>query len=59
LRVAMEPKQIIVGQDVYEMAFIYEPDGALIELLSFQTRLQSKIEYDGWEPWKETSFGLL
>ena len=33
LRIALPPEQKVIGSQVYEMAFIYDADGALIELL--------------------------
>jgi len=49
LRVAVEPMQQMIGSGVYELAFLYDADGALIELLHQQAKLPQKIT-SGWEP---------
>lgn len=49
LRVALEPRQQLIGNSVYELAFIYDADGSLVELLNLQTQLPQSIE-SGWEP---------
>jgi len=52
LRVALQPQQTIVGNEVYELAFIYDADGCLLELLHYQSTLQKEMTYSGWEyPW--------
>jgi len=56
LRIAMQPKQSIVGQNVYELAFIYDADGAIVELLHYQKTLETPMVFDGWEPWKGETF---
>ena len=50
LRVALHPRQQMIGRSVYELAFLYDADGALIELLHHQRDLEQTIE-SGWEPW--------
>jgi len=52
LRVALEPRQQLIGRDVYELAFVFDADGCLVELLHHQSRLQQDIVESGWEPWK-------
>ena len=55
LRVALSPTKRIVGTSVYEMAFIYDADGSLIELLNHSGTLQQEIS-DGWQPWDGLGF---
>lgn len=50
LRVALEPRQQIIGKRVYELAFLYDADGGLIELLHEQSELEQSLD-SGWEPW--------
>jgi hypothetical protein len=49
MRVALPPKQLIIGNVVYELAFLYDADGALIELLCQGDTLPQKVS-SGWEP---------
>lgn len=55
LRVALEPQQQMIGQGVYELAFLYDADGALIELLNKQSELSQPMA-SGWEPWDGSDF---
>lgn len=48
LRVALEPQQQIIGGSVYELAFIYDADGCLIEFLHEGKRLPQNVS-SGWE----------
>ncbi len=57
MRVALQPTKRIIGRDVYEMAFIYDADGTLVELLNWSGRLEQEIG-DGWEPWNGEGFVL-
>jgi len=50
LRVALAPTKRIIGREVYEMAFLYDADGTLVELLNHSGTLQQEVG-DGWEPW--------
>jgi hypothetical protein len=50
VRVALPPLQKLIGRAVYELAFMYDADGCLIELLNFQKELEQEME-SGWEPW--------
>ncbi|KAL3928009.1 MAG: hypothetical protein SGBAC_012838 [Bacillariaceae sp.] len=49
LRIALSPRQQMIGRSVYELAFLYDADGALVELLNKQTDLPQEID-SGWEP---------
>lgn len=55
LRVALEPTKRIIGREVYEMAFLYDADGALVELLNHSGRLEQEVG-DGWAPWDGKGF---
>jgi catechol 2,3-dioxygenase-like lactoylglutathione lyase family enzyme len=82
LRVALEPRQQMIGETVYELvsrfislhflgsdlksqfvlvcaqAFIYDADGALVELIRKQSVLSQKV-VSGWEPWDGKGFQNL
>ena len=49
LRIALSPRQQMIGRSVYELAFLYDADGALVELLNKQNDLPQEID-SGWEP---------
>ena len=51
LRIALQPKQQMIGKGVYELAFLYDADGSLVELLNKQKELEQEIT-DGWKPLK-------
>ena len=55
LRVALVPQQQILGNAVYELAFLFDADGALVELLHKQNDLPQRID-PGWEPWDGKGF---
>jgi catechol 2,3-dioxygenase-like lactoylglutathione lyase family enzyme len=55
LRVALEPQQQIIGTGVYELAFLFDTDGCLVELLHHQSELSQTIE-SGWEAWTGQGF---
>jgi catechol 2,3-dioxygenase-like lactoylglutathione lyase family enzyme len=55
LRVALAPQQQILGNAVYELAFLFDADGALVELLHKQNDLPQRID-SGWEPWDGKGF---
>lgn len=44
VRLAVDPYQQIVAQDVYEMAFVSDPDGVLLELIAFNGTLPQKMD---------------
>lgn len=50
LRIAVPTRQQIIGNGVYQIAFLYDADGALVELLYKQSELEQPMT-DGWEPW--------
>jgi catechol 2,3-dioxygenase-like lactoylglutathione lyase family enzyme len=52
LRIALGPQQQIIDSSVYELAFIYDADGSLIELLRKGKDLPQQVD-DGWEPWDD------
>eukprot|EP00585_Thalassiosira_rotula_P010086 CAMPEP_0196137540 /NCGR_PEP_ID=MMETSP0910-20130528/5493_1 /TAXON_ID=49265 /ORGANISM="Thalassiosira rotula, Strain GSO102" /LENGTH=303 /DNA_ID=CAMNT_0041398009 /DNA_START=42 /DNA_END=953 /DNA_ORIENTATION=+ len=56
LRVALSPTKRIIGREVYEMAFLYDADGSLVELLNHSGTLEQEMKMDGWEPWDGKGF---
>ena len=56
LRVALSPTKRIIGKQVYEMAFIYDADGSLVELLNHSGELKQDMVSDGWTPWDGKGF---
>jgi catechol 2,3-dioxygenase-like lactoylglutathione lyase family enzyme len=57
LRVALEPQQQIIGRNVYELAFLFDADGCLVELLNLKSVLPLTVNVQsGWEPWDGTGF---
>mmetsp|Transcript_3637 Transcript_3637/g.7583 ORF Transcript_3637/g.7583 Transcript_3637/m.7583 type:complete len:261 (-) Transcript_3637:418-1200(-) len=55
LRVALQPKQQLIGNEVYELGFIYDADGCLVEFLHKQSQLSQDID-SGWDPWDGSGF---
>lgn len=55
LRVAMSPSKRIIGREVYEMAFLFDADGTLVELMNHSGTLQQELA-DGWVPWDGRGF---
>jgi hypothetical protein len=49
------PQQQIIGSNVYEIAFLFDADGCLIELLHNSNSLPQPVS-SGWEPWNGTGF---
>lgn len=47
LRIAVEPREQMIGQYLYQLAFIYDADGAIIELLYEQRRFKQEM-ISGW-----------
>jgi hypothetical protein len=59
LNVAIQPTQQILGNAVYWLAFLYDADGALVELLCKAVDLPQQLD-SGWDPteWQGFSSGL-
>ena len=55
LRIALPPRQQIIGRSVYELAFVNDADGCLVVLLHQQSELPKTLE-SGWEPWDGEGF---
>lgn len=55
LRVALEPRQQIIGGSVYELGFIFDADGALIEFLHKQSEIEQQMD-SGWGGWDGKGF---
>lgn len=55
LRVALEPRQQIIGKHVYELAFLFDADGALIEFVHKQSDVEQEVA-SGWEAWNGKGF---
>lgn len=49
LRIASPPFKRLIGREIYEIAFLYDADGALVELLNHQGTLEQEME-DDWKP---------
>ena len=47
LRIAVEPREQMIGLYLYQLAFIYDADGAIIELLYQQRRFRQDM-ISGW-----------
>jgi len=58
LRVAIPPQQLMISKrGLYEVAFLYDADGCLVELLNFLTKLKYQDTMDsGWDEWDGTGF---
>ena len=59
LRVAVQPRQQVIGTQVYELAFLYDADGAIIELVRYIKEVDLKpgqVMDSGWEPWDGKGF---
>ncbi|KAL3783709.1 hypothetical protein ACHAWO_000301 [Cyclotella atomus] len=50
LRIASPPFKRLIGRELYEIAFLYDADGALVELLNHQGTLEQEMEIDDWKP---------
>lgn len=55
LRVALEPRQQIIGKNVFELAFLFDADGALIEFVNKQSNVEQEIT-SGWDVWDGKGF---
>jgi len=58
LKVAIPPQQLMISKrGLYEVAFLYDADGCLVELLNFLTKLKYQdIMGSGWDEWDGTGF---
>ena len=56
LRVALPPRQQMIATTVYELAFLYDADGCLVELLYEVGKTTSSMVASGWEPWDGQGF---
>ena len=59
LRIAVKPRQQVIGNQVYELAFMYDADGTVVELVRYikEVELKDGQEMDsGWEPWDGRGF---
>jgi len=50
LRIALYPRQQIIGRYVFELAFVYDADGSVLELLNL-IKVLDRVVDSGWEPW--------
>lgn len=55
LRIAMQPKQQVIGSQVFELAFVYDADGVVVELMRYIKDLDQTVQ-SGWEPWDGEGF---
>eukprot|EP00586_Coscinodiscus_wailesii_P017891 CAMPEP_0172511974 /NCGR_PEP_ID=MMETSP1066-20121228/240702_1 /TAXON_ID=671091 /ORGANISM="Coscinodiscus wailesii, Strain CCMP2513" /LENGTH=120 /DNA_ID=CAMNT_0013291569 /DNA_START=482 /DNA_END=844 /DNA_ORIENTATION=+ len=55
LRIGLEPQQRMIGRKVYEMAFLYDADGSIVEVLNFLNELEVDVK-SGWTPWDGKGF---
>ncbi len=55
LRVAMDPKQQVIGDQVFELCFLYDADGCAMELVRYIKDLDQSVQ-SGWEPWDGSGF---
>jgi catechol 2,3-dioxygenase-like lactoylglutathione lyase family enzyme len=55
IRVALRPRQQLIGRSVYELAFLYDDTGCLVELLNHVADLNQPVA-SGWEPWDGRGF---
>jgi hypothetical protein len=57
VRVALEPYEEIIDNTVYQLAFLYDADGSLVELLYKMSDRQGLPPIEGtWEYWDGTGF---
>jgi hypothetical protein len=55
LNVALNPRQVVIGSQVFELCFLYDADGCIFELLRFIKDLDQNVQ-SGWEPWDGSGF---
>lgn len=59
LRIAVQPRQQVLGNQVYELAFLYDADGTIVELVRYIKEVQLKVGQtmdSGWDPWDGSGF---
>ena len=44
VRLVIEPYQQLIGQDVFEVAFVADPDGVLLEVLALNATLEHQLD---------------
>lgn len=54
-RVALEPRQQIIGNTIYELAFLFDADGSLIEFILKQSNIKQEMA-SGWDVWDGKGF---
>ena len=59
LRIAVEPTTRTIGYDVFDIAFIYDPDGALVELLNHVTTVKAGSMRSSWNVLSDDDFIAL
>jgi catechol 2,3-dioxygenase-like lactoylglutathione lyase family enzyme len=50
LRIALQPQQQMIGRSVYELCFLYDADGSLLELIRKQGDDLPQAIDSGWDP---------
>lgn len=55
LRVAVPPRQQVIGNQVFELCFLFDADGCIVELVRYIKDLEQDIQ-SGWEPWDGSGF---
>lgn len=48
VKLVLAPYQQMIGADVYELAFVSDPDGVLVELLRYQATLPNPPTQADW-----------
>ena len=55
LNVALDPRQQVIGNQVFELCFLFDADGCIVELVRYIKDLDQNIQ-SGWEPWDGSGF---
>jgi hypothetical protein len=57
IRVALPPRRQLIGRSAYELAFVYDDTGCLVELLNRAADPERRGPVaSGWEPWDGKGF---
>eukprot|EP00815_Leptocylindrus_aporus_P012585 CAMPEP_0116072060 /NCGR_PEP_ID=MMETSP0322-20121206/14229_1 /TAXON_ID=163516 /ORGANISM="Leptocylindrus danicus var. apora, Strain B651" /LENGTH=289 /DNA_ID=CAMNT_0003560685 /DNA_START=180 /DNA_END=1049 /DNA_ORIENTATION=+ len=56
LRIALEPTSRTIGMNVYDIAYLYDPDGALVEVLNYVTSVKEGSIRTSWEVMMDDDF---